>query len=179
MLEMLKRRRSIRQFEDRPVEADKRAQLLEALLRAPSSRGRNPWEFIVVDNPETLQQLSVAKAHGAGFLAGAPLAVAVTADPEVGDVWIEDCAIAAITLQYTAEELGLASCWAQLRLRDNSRGEDAEAVARKVLGLPERFRVPCIIGLGYPAESFPGHGSEGLPWHKLHAGAYGTPLEPA
>lgn len=177
MLEMLQKRRSTRQFQDRKIEDDKRVQLLEAVLRAPSSRGRNPWEFVVIDDPETLQALSTAKANGAGFLAGAPLAVAITADPEICDVWIEDCAIAAITLQYTAEALGLGSCWAQLRLRENSTGEDAETGARQALGLPERFRVPCIIGLGYPAQELCGHSRQDLPWQKLHAGRYGTKLE--
>jgi len=179
MLDMLQKRRSIRQFEPRPIEDGKRAQLLEALLRAPTSRGRNPWEFVVIDDPDTLQLLSTAKAAGAGFLAGAKLAVAITADPEVSDVWIEDCAIAAITLQYAATALGLGSCWAQLRLRENSQGEDAEAVAGKILGLPGHFRVPCIIGLGYPSQSPPGHAREALPWAKLHAGSYGTPEEGA
>ncbi|PLY03324.1 MAG: NAD(P)H-dependent dehydrogenase/reductase [Desulfuromonas sp.] len=179
MLDMLQERRSVRQFEPRPIENVKRAQLLEALLRAPTSRGLNPWEFIVIDNPETLKQLSTAKAAGAGFLAGAQLAIAITADPEVSDVWIEDCAIAAITLQYTATTLGLGSCWAQLRLRKNSQGKDAETVARKILGLPENFRVVCVIGLGYPDQSLPGHAREELLWPKLHAGAYGSPMEEA
>jgi len=176
MLDMLQKRRSIRKFSARPVEEEKLAQLLEALLRAPTSRGLNPWEFVVVRDSKTLQELSVAKLHGAGFLAGADVAVAVCADPEVSDVWIEDCAIAAITLQYVAETLGLASCWAQLRLRKNHAGEDAEAVARGILGLPERFRVPCVIGLGYPAEQSPGHPRATLPWNKLHDGRFGTPL---
>jgi len=176
MLDMLQKRRSIRTFSDLPVEEEKLAALLEALLRAPTSRGRNPWEFIVVRDRETLQALSVAKLHGAGFLAGANIAVAICADPEVCDVWIEDCAIAAITLQYVAETLGLASCWAQLRLRENRAGEDAEAVARKLLGLPERFRVPCVIGLGYAVEQLPGHPRTTLPWRKPHAERFGTPM---
>lgn len=178
MLDLLQRRRSIRQFEDRPVDEAKLAALLEAALRAPSSRGRNPWEFVVVRDAAIRAQLAQAKAHGAGFLAGAPVAIAVCADPEVCDVWIEDCAIAAITLQYAAEPLGLGSCWAQLRLRQHSSGEDAEAVAGRILGLPERFRVPCIIGLGYPAQSLPGHPRRALPWEKLHAGRFGQPLDP-
>ncbi len=177
MLEMLRTRRSMRQFTDQPVTEAQRAQLFEALLRSPSSRSRNPWEFVVIDDPATLQALATVKTHGAGFLAEAPLAIAVCADPEVCDVWIEDCAIAAITLQYTAEDLGLGSCWAQLRLRQNSVGEDAETAARAILGVPEHFRVPCIIGLGHPDQALPGHAREELPWQKLHAGRCGTPLE--
>jgi nitroreductase len=177
MLDMLQQRRSIRQFKDRPVEEEKLSTLLEATLRAPSSRGRNPWEFVVVTDAATREALPTCKAKGAGFLAGAPLVIAVCADPEVCDVWIEDCSIAAITLQYTAESLGLASCWAQLRLRQHADGRDAEAVARESLKLPESFRVPCIIGIGYPDQQLAGHPRNELPWHKLHEGKLGHPFK--
>lgn len=55
---------------------------MEPLVRAPSSRGLDPWEFILVDDPALLSGLSELKQHGAEFLAGTPLAVAVIADPE-------------------------------------------------------------------------------------------------
>jgi nitroreductase len=89
-IDLLRSRRSIRQFEPRPVEQAKVDLLVEAALRSPSSRGFNPWEFVVVDNPELIDRLSKAKPHGASFLAKAPLAVVVCADPEKSDVWVED-----------------------------------------------------------------------------------------
>ena len=95
-LPLLRQRRSTRQFKSTPVEPEKLELLLEAVLRAPSSRSRNPWHFVVVDDPQLLTQLGQTKAHGAEFLAHAPLAVAICADPARCDVWIEDCAIAAI-----------------------------------------------------------------------------------
>jgi len=175
LLSLLQRRRSIRQFQPRPVEVEKVQILAEALLRAPSSRGRNPWEFVVVDAPETLQALAHAKAHGSAFLDGAPLAVVLCGDPERSDVWIEDCAIATIILQLTAESLGLASCWAQIRLRLNRDGRTAEDYLRPFIGLPERLRVLAIVGIGYPAESKTGHARESLEWGKLHLNQFGAP----
>jgi len=154
------------------VEADKVDQLLEAVLRAPSSRGRNPWEFIVVTDPVQLQALGRAKQHGAEFLAGAPLAIVVAADPERCDVWIEDCAIAAIILQLTATSLGLGSCWAQIRLRPHGDGRTAEAFVREIVELPEHLAVECIVGIGYPAEALRGHLRRSLRYEQIHYGAF-------
>ena len=168
MLELLHKRRSIRRFQPQPVEEEKVGQLIEAMLRAPSSRGRNPWEFVVVTEPDQLQALGRAKQHGAEFLAGAPLAIVIAADPERCDVWIEDCAIAAIILQLTAVTLGLGSCWVQIRLRPHGDGRTAEAYVREVVGLPARLSVDCIIGIGYPAETKHGHSRSSLPFNQVH-----------
>jgi nitroreductase len=168
MLEILQKRRSVRRFESRPLDPARIETLIEAVLRAPSSRGRNPWEFVVVTDPATLLALSRAKQHGSEFLAGAPLAVVVAADPERCDVWVEDCAIAAIILQLTAVSLGLGSCWAQIRLRPHGDGRSAEAYVREVVGLPDRLAVDAIIGIGYPAENQRGHSRGSLPFAKVH-----------
>ncbi len=174
MLELLRQRRSIRKFLEQPVEPEKVAILLEAALRAPSSRGRTPWEFVVVTDPGQRCALSRAKAHGAEFLAGAPLAIVVAADPQRCDVWVEDCAIAAIILQLTAVSLGLGSCWAQIRLRSHGDGRSAESCVREIVGLPERMSVDCIIGIGYAAEHPGGHLRESLPFARLHLEQFGS-----
>lgn len=171
-LSLLQQRRSIRRFEDRGIEPEKLDLLIEAMLRSPSSRGLNPWEFVVVTEKKTLGELSVAKAHGAEFLAEAAAAVVICADPQCCDVWIEDCAIAAITLQYQAQDLGLGSCWAQLRLRQRTDGQAAEDYIRPLIGVPENYRIPIIVGLGYPAKSKNGHPRNRLPWRKVHSGRF-------
>jgi nitroreductase len=173
ILSLLQKRRSIRQFRPQPVEAEKVDHLLVAALRAPSSRGRNPWLFVVVDHPEPRGRLARAKAHGSEFLAGAPLAVAVCADPQRCDVWVEDCAIAAILLQLAAEAQGLGSCWVQIRLRPHGDGRSAEAYVREVLGLPETLEVACIVGVGYPARTLPGHPRASLSFDKVHRNRFG------
>jgi nitroreductase len=174
MLEILQRRRSVRQFLPQPVEKEKIEQLIEAALRAPSSRGRNPWEFVVVTETERLRALSRAKPHGAEFLAGAPLAVVVAADPQRCDVWVEDCAIAAILLQLTAVSLGLGSCWVQIRLRPHGDDRTAEAYVREIVELPEHLAVDCIIGIGYPVEPPSGHPRSSLLFDQVHRERYGS-----
>ena len=152
MIELLRIRRSIRKFTPDKVTPEVVETLVEAALRAPSSRGINPWEFILVDDPDLLLKLSAAKQHGAEFLKGAPLAIVVCADSSKSDVWVEDCSIAAIIIQLTAVSLGLGSCWAQIRNRQHDGEQTAENYVQELLGLPEQIRVEAILGIGHPAE---------------------------
>ncbi len=168
ILDLLRKRRSIRKFTSQAVEADKVDILIEAAVRTPTSRGRNPWEFIVVTEADLLTQLGCAKESGSAFLAGAPLAIVVAADATKSDVWTEDCSIAAIVIQLAAEELGLGSCWAQIRLRPHNADCTAEQYLKGLLGLPTSHVVECVIGIGYPAEEKAGHAAEVLPFDHVH-----------
>lgn len=172
MFEILRQRRSIRKFKSQPVEPEKVELLSEALLRAPTSRNFQPCEFVLVDEPALLLKLATAKAHGTSFFSTAPLAIVIAADPQKSDVWIEDSSIAAIIVQLAAEELGLKSCWAQLRLRPHEGEENASEYARKLVGLPEGLAVPMVIAVGYPDEEKDGHASESLLNEKIHRNRY-------
>ena len=141
--------------------------LKEALVRSPSSRSINPWEFIVVDDRKTIRELSRCKPHGAGFLASAPFAVVILGDTTRSDTCVEDCSITAITLQYAAESENLKSCWCQIRLRDHGDGKSAEEYVREALGIPDHYLVECIIGVGYPREGKSTHEYDSLDWEKI------------
>ena len=173
LLDLLRKRRSIRQFLPRPVERDKVEALIEAAVRTPTSRGRNPWEFIVVNDRKLLEKLGEAKEHGSTFLSNAPLAIVVAANADKSDVWTEDCSIAAIVIQLTAEELGLGSCWVQIRLRPHDATSTADSFVKELLGLSDTHLVECIIGIGYPAEVKPGHLPENLPFGHVHHNTFG------
>jgi len=174
---LIQKRRSIRKFQKRSVEAEKIDILIEAALRAPSSMGRNPWEFIVVSDPELLGQLSTAKAHGSTFLSNARVGIVVCADPEKSDVWIEDASIAAIFLQLTAESLGLASCWIQMRERMHDDTKTAGEYVAATLDIPEKLQVECIVAVGYPDEEKPPHEKGELQYDKVSLNRYGKPYE--
>ena len=152
MIELLRKRRSTRKFTSEKIAPEAVELLIEAALRAPSSKGINPWEFILVDDPEILIKLSQAKQHGAEFLKTAPLAIVVCADSTKSEVWIEDCSIAAIIIQLTAVSQGLGSCWSQIRNRQHDNEKSAETYIQELLGLPEHMLVECILGIGHPAE---------------------------
>ncbi len=169
MFNILRQRRSVRNFSADPIASETLEALREAVLRAPTSRNQQPCQFIFVEQKGLVEQLALSKSHGAGFLQKAQLALVVIADPEVSDVWVEDSAIAAIIAQLAAEDLGLKSCWAQLRLRAHDEQNSAGSYVRELLNIPARFEVPIIIGFGYPVEMPQGHERDSLPWDKLHS----------
>ncbi len=125
--------RSIRRFVKKPVEGEKIDSLIEAALRSPSSRGFNPWEFIVVSEPELLEKLSKAKPGGSEFLQNAPLGIVVCGNPEKSDTWVEDTSIAAIFFLLAAESIGLGGCWIQIRDRMHDYVITSEAYIRELL----------------------------------------------
>ena len=172
-LHILRQRRSIRTFVNKPVEREKIDQLIEAALRAPTSRGLNPWQFIVVSDKDLLTTLARAKPHGASFLASAPLGMVICADPNISDVWIEDAAIASTLIHLAAVSLELGSCWIQIRKRMHDPSKTAQTYVREVLGVPDSLAVESIIAVGYPDEVKVGHPKENLPDGKVHNNRYG------
>jgi len=174
-LSLARQRRSIRRYENRAIEPETLDDLMEAALRAPSSRGINPWQFIFVTEPNLLKTLASAKQHGSSFLDGAALGIVVCGDPSKSDCWIEDTSIAATYIQLAAESLGLSSCWVQIRDRLHDADQPAEAFVSGLLGIPPGFRVECIVSIGYAAERKPPHSRGSLLFDRIHENAFGTP----
>ncbi len=172
---LIEKRRSIRKYQDRPVEPPKVDSLVEAALRAPSSRGINPWEFVVVTDRQLLEKLSCAKSHGASHLRGAPLGIVVCADATKSDVWVEDASIASTFLLLAAESLGLGACWVQIRRRMYDEKTTANEKIGELLGLPKDLEVESIVAVGYPDEVKPPHGRGELLFARFHRNAYGSP----
>lgn len=171
--ELIEKRRSIRQFKPVPVEKEKQNRLIEAALRAPSSRGFNPWKFIAVDDPELLEALSRAKQHGSSFLKNAPFAIVVLGDPAKSDVWVEDTSIASIFIHLAAEALGLGSCWIQIRKREHCPGITSEDYVRNLLNIPASLHVASIIAIGHPDQTKPGHPAESLQTENVFINRFG------
>lgn len=167
MLNTLIHRRSIRKYTDQKIEKDKLDTLIQAALLSPSSRGLRPWEFIVVQDKETLANLSKAKPHGGTFLKDSPLAIVVLGDSTKSDVWVEDASIASIIIQLTAEELGLGSCWVQIRNRKYDDNTTAESYLQNLLNIPEHIKVEAIISIGYPDEQKEPYELDDLPYSKI------------
>ena len=172
-LELLRKRRSIRQFENQPVRQEDVELLVEAMLRSPSSRSLNPWYFVVVTDKKLIEDLSQSKPHGAAFLKNAPLAIIVCADPQVSDVWVEDCSIAALNLHLAATDIGLGSCWIQIRERQYDESLSSEAYVQKALELKEGMRVEAIIAIGYPKEEKEGQPEASLLYERVSYEKFG------
>ncbi len=171
--ELAKQRRSIKVYVDRPVEAEKIDAIVEAALRSPTGAARRPWEFVVVTDKTLLRDLSVAKPGGAAFLKDAPAAVVVCGDPSASHMWIEDCSIAAVTIQYAAQSLGLGSRWANIKGNNFNEGTTSTQYIARLLGLPDNLSVLCIIAIGYPGEETVPYKKEELRFDKVSYNRYG------
>ena len=167
MLELVRTRRSVRNYKDKEIEPELIELLKEAAVRSPTSRNFRPWRFLFVTDKATLETLARAKPSGSNFLKGAALGVVICADETESDVWIEDCSIASIILQLTGQSLGLGSCWIQIRKRMHDDALTAEAYVKDVLGLPEQMKVESIVAFGYPAEAKPPIPKSELEYHKI------------
>jgi nitroreductase len=172
MIELLRARRSIREYTGQPIGPQKLELLKEAVLRSPSSRNLDPWEFVFVEDRALLRKLASCKPHGAAFLAHAALGIVICGDSEESDTWIEDCSIAAILVQMTAQSLGLGSCWAQVRNRRFDDQTTSEQYIQKLLGIPAPMKVECLVALGYPAEKREPLRREELKEEKVHNNTY-------
>ena len=171
---LIKNRRSMRKFTGEELSQDQVVTLLKAALMSPSPKRSNPWQFIVVDDKETLQQLSICKEMGASFLKDAALAIVVMADPLASDVWIEDAAIASLMIQLQAEDMGLGSCWIQVRERFTATGIPSGDFVHNVLDIPLQLQVLSIVAVGHKGMERKPFNEEHLQWEKVHLGKYGN-----
>lgn len=149
--DLVQKRRSVRKFTDEKLTEDELHAILRAGLMAPTGHGLRGWQFVVVENPETLAAISACREMGSEFVKGAAAAIVVAYDSSASDVWVEDSTIAAVTMQYQATDLGLGSCWCQVRARKNADGTDSSEIVKKAVELSDAMEVECVIGLGHPA----------------------------
>lgn len=168
MIDLLRTRRSIRKFTEQPIETEKLEILREAILRTPSSKNSNACEFIFVDEPELIRELSHCKPSGAAPLQTAQLAVVILVNENKTDAWIEDSSIATFVAHMTAHSLGLGSCWIQIRGREFSDEKTSEAFVSKTLHIPEGFRVLSIVAIGYAQRTHEGKPFSELNFGKIH-----------
>ena len=170
--ELIKNRRSMRKFTDEELTQEQVVELMKAALMAPTSKRSNAWQFVLVDDKETLKKLSLCKEQASQFIADAALAVVVTADPLASDVWIEDASIASIYLQLQAEDMGLGSCWVQVRERFTASGMDSGQYVQQVWDIPLQLQVLSIIAIGHKGMERKPFNEEHLQWDKIHLNKY-------
>ncbi|WP_132380113.1 nitroreductase family protein [Muricomes intestini] len=148
LLNVLLNRRSVRQYTGEKISVEKLEKILQAGLLSPSGRNLKPWEFVVVQEKETLMKLSHCREGAARMLENAGCAILVFADPEKTDVWTEDCSIAMSNMHLMADSLGLGSCWIQGRCRKAEDGRTTEEVCREILSAPDKYVLEAILSVG-------------------------------
>jgi len=147
LMQVIRARRSIRNYLDRPVEEEKLLAVLEAGRLAPSARNMQDWRFIVVSDPATRQRLAEA-ARDQQFVAQAPLVIAACGTSDLvmtcgQPAYAIDVAIALDHMTLAAASLGLGSCWI---------GAFYEDRVKQILAVPPEVRVVALLPLGYPAD---------------------------
>ena len=146
-IDIARSRHSSRLFTSEPLLPREMELILEAGDLAPSSRSRRPVRLTPVVDEGLIRRLAMCKDSGTRALETATFAVIVAADPEVSDVWIEDCSIVTIMMQMEAEDLGIGSCWIQIRLRKVG-DTDSEDFVIKEAGLDPGLKVLSIVAFG-------------------------------
>ena len=149
--ELIKARRSMRKFTEEELTQEQVVTLMKAALMAPTSKRSNASQFI----------------------ADAALAVVVVADPLASDVWIEDASIASIYLQLQAEDMGLGSCWVQVRERFTASGMPSGEYVHEVLDIPLQLQVLSVIAIGHKGMERKPFNEDNLQWEKIHINKYG------
>ena len=155
LLDLLRHRKSIRNYLARAVERDKIMMCLEAARLAPSACNSQPWKFIVVDDRELKNRLCDAAFNGVysvmSFCKTAPVIVAVVSEKSrfwarVGGMirdtkyYLIDIGIAGEHFVLQAEELGLGTCWI---------GWFDEPAVKTLLNVPQKKKIDVLIVLGY------------------------------
>jgi nitroreductase len=152
LLKILFGRRSVRTFQPGTVPDSVVRTLLEAAMAAPSAVAKDPWRFVVVREPETLQRLGAVLSNG-HLLPQAGLGIAVCGDLEAAhdrqlSYLLQDCAAAIENLLLAAHALGLGACWLGVHPREPRIQE-----VRRVLAIPEPVLPVACIAVGHPAEA--------------------------
>jgi nitroreductase len=167
--ELMRERRSVRAYADRPVDREQLEHLAEAVRLAPSACNSQPWRVVFVDDPDLKNAVARATFSTAinfnRFAVGAPvLAVLVAERPKalamMGAVLKDralpliDIGIAAAQFTLRARELGLGTCML---------GWFDERKIKKLLGIPRGKRLALVITVGHPASQLPAREKERKP----------------
>jgi nitroreductase len=151
MLKIILERRSIRKYTGETVSREQLWKLVQAGMDAPSSRDTRHFNFVVVDNGQTIEKLTAGLPY-AKMLLTAKHAIVVVSDLSVAhggaetDYWLQDCSAAAENILLAAQAMGLGACWTAAHPRP-----DRVAHVKNILGLPEHAAPLCVIAIGVPS----------------------------
>jgi nitroreductase len=151
VLDQIKKRRSIRKYTGESLTDEQITTLLEAAMAAPSASNLQPWEFVIVRDPQHRRKLAEMKTWSF-MCADAGAVFAVIGDEQKSRHWVEDTSAATQNLLLQAASMDLGSVWIAVY-------PDAanEAYVRSLLEIPDRLRVLCLVAVGYPDETKPPH----------------------
>jgi len=144
---VIKTRRSVRAYSDRPIPGEVLGRVLEAARLAPSACNFQPWRFVVVKDAATRGQLAKL-AHNQQFVAQAPVVIVccgkryANSNSWIGDnLYLIDLGIAIEHLVLAARNEGLGTCWI---------GAFQDQPIKKLLSVPADHDILMLLPAGYP-----------------------------
>ena len=141
---------SVRKYAVQPIEAEKVEKLLRAAMAAPSAGNQQPWEFCVVRNRETLDQLAACSPYAKPLL-GAPLGIVILSREEglrFPEYWEQDLGACTQNLLLEAEHLGLGAVWMGIAPLQDSMEKVSALLDCKGL------KPFALVAVGYPDPAF-------------------------
>ncbi len=146
ILDIIKRRRSVRRFDGAKIPDEHMEQILEAGRWAPSGANAQPWRLVVVTQKEKLAAISdfcYYKLFKSRHVGEAGAAIVICADPRAGsETYTIDAAIAGTNMTLMATSLGIGSCWI---------GAFREEKLKELLHIPAELKIIALIAFGYEA----------------------------
>lgn len=162
IFDAIRTRRSIRRFNDKPVEDEKLQSILDSVRQSPSWANFQCWRFIVVKDSDTKRKISDLSYVESFFaplgyktnpskkgISEAPVVIVACADPaQSGNIWgqpyyMTDIGIASQSLMLAARALGLGTVFV---------GVFDEDKIRNILSVPSNMRIVGLFPIGYPLE---------------------------
>ena len=143
-LECLKTRRSVRVFRSAPISDDIIEDLIDCARMAPTGRGQEPWEFVVVREPDVRARIAELADFG-GFIAQCPVCIGVLCRDTT--YYVEDGSAATTSILLAGWAHGVGSCWVA-----GDKKPYADKI-RQLLGAPDGYKLVSLVALGYPAET--------------------------
>jgi len=144
LYDAIRQRRSIRSYTSDPVTPDALKRIVQAGIEAPTGCNMQLRQFIIVDDPGVIGELSEL-----GVTKGAPAAIVILMDPQgtpYGEFWVQDASATMENMLLAAVAEGLGACWIEGQVTPK------EPQLRKILNVPESLRVWSIMCLGHPTE---------------------------
>ncbi|MCF7916814.1 MAG: nitroreductase family protein [Candidatus Omnitrophica bacterium] len=138
--EVVEKRRSVREYRNQKIDQEKLKRIIDAAHLAPTARGQEPWEFIVVTEKKSLEELGEITDHGKFLKSASAGIIVVSKDTKY---YLEDGSAATENILLAATSFGIGSCWI---------AGDKKAYATdicKYLNVPNEYKLVSIISLGY------------------------------
>jgi len=181
MLDVIRKRRTTRQFTTEDVSQEQIETLLEIAMCAPNRLDRRPWHFVVIRDKALQKQLAdLLRIHP--YLETAPVVIAVCGLPGVSSTWLQDISAAIENMMIAATAMGLGTTW--LGNPGDTVWNQCEKILVNALGIPHNdsgigpklrrswehlyretlddlkpvIRIPAVVAVGHPAQQQPPHG---------------------